>query len=67
MIQIAIEHLKQCVDQQRKLQGELQLQLKKLDEKTHRDYNEMLREITEKAGQLTNVYKNENEKQNKEF
>lgn len=55
------------MNDQKRLQGELTLQLKKLDEKTHRDFEEMLREITLKSGQLTDVYRNENEKQNKEF
>lgn len=41
--------------------------MKKLDDRTHRDYQELLAEITEKAAQLTDVFRNENEKQNKEF
>lgn len=49
------------------MQGELQLHLKKLDERTHKDYSDMLREFTERSAGLTDVFRNENEKQNKEF
>lgn len=41
--------------------------MKKLDEKAHKDYNEMLREFTEKSAALTDVFRNENDKQGKEF
>lgn len=34
------------IDSQKKQQSELQIHLKKLEEKTHRNYNEMLNEIT---------------------
>lgn len=58
-----IQYMKESIDQQKKTQSELQLQLKKLDQKVHKDFNEMLSEITSKSSQLTNAYRNENDKQ----
>ena len=49
------------------MQSELEIQVKKLNEKTHKDFEEMLREATERAAQLTDVFKSDNEKQGKEF
>ncbi len=64
-MQGVIEHLKQSVDQQKKSQSELELQLKKLNDKVHKEFNEMLNETTSRSSQLTNAYRNENEKQGK--
>mgnify|MGYP006897128107 CR=1 FL=1 len=41
--------------------------MKKLDEKTHKDFEDMLQETTLHANQLSDTFKNENYKQNKEF
>ena len=52
---------------QKKSQSELQIQLKKLDEKTHKDFQQMLQQTTVHASQLTDTFKNQNYKQGKEF
>ena len=52
---------------QRKMQSELELQVKKLTEKTQKDLNDMLKQTAERAEQLTEAFKNENSKQEKEF
>jgi hypothetical protein len=36
--------------------------LKKLEDKAHSDYEEMYREIKERAGQLTETFRTENDK-----
>ena len=48
-----MDTLKRAVDSQKKSQSELQLQLKKLDEKTHKEFQEMLQEITTRSSQLS--------------
>ena len=49
------------------MQSELEMQVRKLTEKTHKDFDDMLRETTERAEELAGAFRGENGKQEKEF
>jgi hypothetical protein len=52
---------------QRKHQSELQMQLKKLEEGTKTEFNELHKEISERVNYLTELFKSDSSSQNKEF
>lgn len=64
---MTIEHFKKSLEAQRKQQSELQMQLKKLEESTKTEFQELHKEITERVNYLTDVFKSDSNGQNKEF
>jgi predicted nuclease with TOPRIM domain len=62
-----MEHFKKSLEAQRKQQSELQMQLKKLEEGTKTEFQELHKEISERVNYLTELFKSDSNQQNKEF
>ena len=66
-IEVTMDHFKKSLDSQRKQQSELQMQLKKLEESTKTEFQELHKEISERVNYLTELFKSDSSQQNKEF
>lgn len=64
---MTIDHFKKSLESQRKQQSELQMQLKKLEESTKTEFQELHKEISERVNYLTDLFKSDSNGQNKEF
>lgn len=62
-----MDHFKKSLELQRKQQSELQMQLKKLEESTKTEFQELHKEISERVNYLTELFKSDSNQQNKEF
>ena len=64
---MTIDHFKKCLEAQKKQQSELQFQLKKLEEHTQTEFQEMYKEVSDRVNYLTDMFKGDMNSQNKEF